>query len=416
VHILLVTTYFEPDSGAAAVRLSRLARLLQRRGHQVMVLTALPHYPRGRIDEGYRGRFSLVEERDGLRVVRAWLYATPSPRISRKLISQVSFMLAAALRGVSLPRPDVILIEAQPVFTGLAGVFLREIKRAPYVLNVSDLWPDHLLSVGALTERHLIYRAARRVVDGMYRGAAGIVALSPAWAESIRRTARLPEDDPRLQVIYNGVDLARFRPGLDTAGFREKYGLDATRIVSFIGTFATQYDFEAFFALTRRFEARADVRFVLIGGGSQAETIARHRRPNVEHIGWIPHNEIPLAWAASRLTCWAMRDEALYRGTIPAKLYEALACGVPVAAAMAGEGANMIAASGGGIAVAPGDLDGLEQAVTRLLDDDDYHGQCSQSGRRYAEAHFNPEGVAAAYEDVLLRAAGKISQHGQQVG
>jgi colanic acid biosynthesis glycosyl transferase WcaI len=403
VHILLVTTYFEPDSGAAAVRLSRLVRLLNRRGHQITVLTALPHYPRGRIDEGYRGRFSVVEDRDGLLVVRAWLYATPSPRIGRKLISQVSFMLAAALRGLFLPRPDVILIEAQPVLAGLAGVFLSKIKRVPYVLNVSDLWPDHLVSVGALTERHLVYRAARRIVDGAYRSAAGIVALSPAWAASIRRTAGLAEDDQRLEVIYNGVDLGRFRPGLDTTAFREKYGLNAGRVVSFIGTFATQYDFETFFALARRFEARADVRFVLIGSGSQAERVGRHRRPNVRHIGWIPHDEIPLAWAASHLTCWAMRAEPLYQGTIPAKLYEALACGIPAAAAMAGEGAAMIADSGGGIAVGPGDVDGLEGAVRRLLDDDGFHRQCSQSARRYAEAHFDPERVTAAYESVLLQ-------------
>ncbi|HLV34708.1 MAG TPA: glycosyltransferase, partial [Spirillospora sp.] len=150
MHILLVTTYFEPDSGAAAVRLSRLAKLLARRGHKLTVLTSLPHYPHGQIAARYRQAWAVEEQRSDMRIMRSWLWATPSPRISRKLISQLSFMLTTTLNGLTLSCPDVILIEAQPIFTSLAGLILSRRLGAPYVLNVSDLWPDHLLSVGAL--------------------------------------------------------------------------------------------------------------------------------------------------------------------------------------------------------------------------------------------------------------------------
>ena len=402
MRILLVTTYFEPDSGAAAVRLSRLAHLLKAQGHQITVLTTLPHYPVGQIAKGYRGRMSLVEDRDGLRVIRTWLYATPSPRISRRLISQNSFMLTALIRGLRVQRPDVMLIEAQPVFTSLAGVLLSRFKRVPYVLNVSDLWPDHLLSVGALTESSLIYRTARRLVDSTYRGAAHITSLSPVWAEKI---AGYIGSDDKLSVIYNGVDLNRFHPGVDSAPFRAKYGLpDDKHLVTFIGTFATQYDFESMFAVIKHLENRDDVQFVLIGSGSQADKVEAFQAKNLRLIDWISHDEIPAAWAASHLTFWSMRDEALYLGTIPAKLYEALACGVPVAGAIGGAGAQMIQDSGGGLTVAPGDTEGLIEAVTRLLDNSDLHARCRERGRRYAEANFDPTQVARRYETVLLEA------------
>src|SRR5690606_24447550 len=126
----------------------------------------------GRIAEGYRRKLAVVEVRDGLRIIRTWLWATSSPKISRKLISQNTFMLTAALRSLGIPRPDVVFIEAQPIFTSLAGVFYCRLKRVPYLLNVSDLWPDHLLSVGALAESHPIYRAARWLVNSIYRRAA----------------------------------------------------------------------------------------------------------------------------------------------------------------------------------------------------------------------------------------------------
>jgi len=104
MNILLVTNYYEPDQGAAAIIVTRLAKKLAARGHRLTVLTSMPNYPHGRIVDGYRGKPVVVEERDGVRVIQTWLWATPSPRVSRKLVSQMSFMLTATLRGLGIPR------------------------------------------------------------------------------------------------------------------------------------------------------------------------------------------------------------------------------------------------------------------------------------------------------------------------
>lgn len=402
MHILILTTYYEPDSGAAAVRLSRLARILARRGHRVTVLTTMPHYPVGRIAGDYRGKGATVEWRDGVLVVRAWLHATPSPRISRRLISQNSFMLSALLRGLGIERPDVMLIEAQPVFTSFAGVLLSRLKRVPYVLNVSDLWPDHLLSVGALTERSPVYRVARGLVDATYRGAAAITAMSPVWAEKI---ARYIGHDRTLHVVYNGVDLEQFHPEADSIPFRQSHGLMGGRLVTFVGTFATQYDFDAMFEVVQRLP---DVYFAFIGGGTQGGKVGQFRLPNLRQVPWISHDEVAQAWAASTLTYWMMRDEALYHGTIPAKLYEALACGVPVVAAMRGAGAEMLEVSGGGIALPPGDIERVADSIQHLLRYEDVRARVSAFGRSYAEAMFDPERVADTYEAILTNAATRL--------
>lgn len=403
MHILIVTHYFEPDSGAAAVRLSRLARLLTQRGHNVTVLTTMPHYPQGYIKDGYRRKWSVVEEHDGIKILRSWLWATPSARLSRKLLSQMTFMFTAGLQGLSLNRPDVMLIEAQPMFTSLAGMLLARLKRIPYVLNVSDLWPDHLLSVGALTATHPIYRIARRIVNGTYHSAAGIVAMSPVWADKIAEYIGRRDN---LHVIYNGVDLQRFRPELDTSAFRQKHNLGDDRLVTFIGTLATQYDVAGMIEVAKRFASRPDVRFVFIGAGTQSEALRDQLKkvPNVKWLNWIDHVEIPLAWAASDVTYWMMRDQMLYRGTIPAKLYEALAVGVPVAAATEGVAAEMIRDSRAGETVPFGDFDGVTDTITRLLDNSELRQRYIRAGRAYAEQHFNPQTVARHYEEVLQKA------------
>lgn len=405
MHILLVTTYFEPDQGATAVLLSRLARQLRQRGHQITVLTTLPHYPQGKILNRYQGAWEAIYERPDYRVIQTWLWATPSPRISRRLISQLSFMLTAVLRGLRLDRPDVILIEAQPIFTNLAGVFLSRRFRVPYVLNISDLWPDHLLTVGSITAEHPVYRAARAVVDMTYRHASGIVAASPAWAQTIQQYIG-PTD--KMNVIYYGVDLRRFHPGHDGAAFRQRYDLGSGKLVTFLGTFATQYDFDTMLAVARRFKHHPDTQFVFIGQGSQNDILQRELAggdvTNVRWLKWIDHAEMPQAWAASAVTFWALRPRDLYRGTIPAKLYEAMASGTPIVAATEDVAAHLITASGGGFAVPFGDVDGMASAIQRLLDDDALRQQTGTAGRAYAEQYFDADRIASAYETVLQQA------------
>ncbi len=406
MHILLISTYFEPDQGAASIILTRLAKKLQARGHQLTVLSTLPHYPEGRISEGYRGKFVVVEDRDGMRVIQTWLWATASPRISRKLISQVTFMLTASLRGLAIPRPDVVLIEAQPIFTSLAGVFLSRVKRAPYVLDVSDLWPDHLLSVGIVTERHPVYRIARWLVDNTYQGAKGITTLTSFLAETIQRYIGAAD---KIRTIYSGVDLTRFRPGLDTTTFRQKYDLGDTRLVTFIGTFGTAYDMEMMLEAAKAFSDRGDVKFVFMGRGSQnavfQQRLARGDLPNVCWIEWVDHAEIPYAWASSYVTFWALHKHDLHRGAIATKLYEAMGSGTPVAVALEGLVADILEQSGAGIAVHFGDLDGLVNAIGRLLDEPNLREQYSRAARAYAEQHFDYEKSVSAYEEVLLKAA-----------
>ncbi len=398
----MISNYFAPDAGAASVRNTRLAHELQRTGHQVTVLSSLPHYPQGRIHAGYRSKFSVVEVREGVRVVQTWLWATDSPKISRKLLSQVSFMLTALLRGVFLKKPDVILIEAQPIFTGLAGRLIALFKRRPYVLNISDLWPEHLLTASSITEYSLPYRVARRLVNHLYRRAALIIAMSPGWAE---RIYTLIGDRTRIETVLNGVDLARFRPGIDTTAFRQRHNLTAPKLVVFIGTFATQYDFVLMFEAVASLRDREDVQVVFIGRGSQQAVVEAYlheeRFDHVRWIAWLPHEDIPTAWNTASFTFWAMGPHELYEGTIPAKLFEAMACGVPMVVYARGVMENLLAESDAGIVMPAGGAPAFAEAMQTLLDKPEMLQRCSENARRYAEAHFDHTSVARRYEALL---------------
>ena len=65
MKVLIVSFYYEPEVGAAPSRITNLAKGLKASGMDVDVLTCLPNYPKGRIFEGYRRRFSMKENMEG---------------------------------------------------------------------------------------------------------------------------------------------------------------------------------------------------------------------------------------------------------------------------------------------------------------------------------------------------------------
>jgi len=404
LHILLVTHYFAPDGGAAAVRLTRLAQALITRGHRVTVLCPMPHYPQGRIRSDYRGAWTRQETLNGVRVVRAWHWATPSRSIGLRLISQLSFMLMAGLRGLALPRPDVLFVENQPVFSALAGWWLSKVKRRPYVVNVSDYWPEYLVAVGVTRETSLIYRAFKALVNLTQRQARAIVALLPDILTSIQ--ARIGPH-PQAHTIMNATDLSRFRPDVDTAAFRARHGLGQARLVTFAGTLGNHIDLATMLAAAARFTDQPDVLFLFLGTGIHRDALQGQDLPNLRWVDWVDHEDMPAAWAASYLTFWAVHDNATNRISLQSKVYEAMASGVPLVVAVEGVLSQLIARSGAGQTVPFGDVDALTEALARYIHHPDQRQQAAQAARAYAEQHFDFAELVLRYEAVLHEAASK---------
>jgi glycosyltransferase involved in cell wall biosynthesis len=263
-----------------------------------------------------------------------------------------------------------------------------------------------MLSVGALTERHPVYRLFRWLIDQTYKGASGIIALTPYLEKVIR--GYIPPTD-KVRTVYSGVDLNHFRPGLDAAAFRQKYQLGDARLVAYIGTLGTAYDCETMLETAKHFVDCPDVCFAIIGTGTQQEVVrarlAQGDLPNVRWIEWVDYADIPQAWAATHIAYWALHNHPLHRGAIGTKMYEAMASGVPVTVALEGVVADVLRESGGGFSVPFEDVEGLSAAIRGLLDDPDLYRRTSQAARAYAEQHFDAEQAATIYETTLKNAA-----------
>src|SRR5262245_54690464 len=95
MRILFITHNFPPETNAPAVRTHENCRRWGRMGHEVTVITGPPNFPDGVLQEGYRNRLLQREEREGIRVVRTWMYLAANRGFGRRVLNYLSFMITA---------------------------------------------------------------------------------------------------------------------------------------------------------------------------------------------------------------------------------------------------------------------------------------------------------------------------------
>jgi hypothetical protein len=105
---------------------------------------------------GYRNRLWQEERREGIRVIRIWTYMAANQGFARRTLNYVSFMVSAVAAVPRLPRADVVITTSPQFFNGLAGYFVGRLKRIPWVLEIRDLWPESILTVGAVRNQTII--------------------------------------------------------------------------------------------------------------------------------------------------------------------------------------------------------------------------------------------------------------------
>jgi hypothetical protein len=186
MNILFLADNFPPERNAQASRVYERACYWARWGQQVTVITGAPNFPEGKVYPGYHNRWRAVEKNSGLRVVRVKTYIAPNTGKFRRILDFLSYMLAAFVAGLAEPRPDLVVATSPQFFAGVAGCVLAKLRRVPFVLEISDLWPESVVAVGAM-RRSWALRRLEMVELWMYRRAARIVTLTHAFKQNLRR-------------------------------------------------------------------------------------------------------------------------------------------------------------------------------------------------------------------------------------
>lgn len=99
-----------------------------------------------------------------------------------------------------------------------------------------------------------------------------------------------------------------------------------------------------------------------------------------------------------------LRDDPLFRITIPSKVYEYMAAGKPVLCSVEGDCADLVAEARCGLVVRPGNGPSLAAAIRQLSRDPAAARAMGESGANWVRAHCDRSSVMEAYHRVLREA------------
>lgn len=402
MHILFLTHYFPPEVNAPASRTyDHAKRWVKIPGVRVTVLTNHPNHPYGRLYSGYENRRLTREEKDGIDVRRVRTYLAANAGFLRRTLNYLFFMVASVSASSGMPKPDIVVATSPQFFCAAAGFMVSRLKRCPFVFELRDLWPESIVSVGAMGKGPAI-RILEKIELFLYRQSARVVALTRAFRRNLTDRGI---SGTGICVIRNGADLSFFSPRPVPEKLIAELGAEGKFVVSYIGTVGMAHGVDKIIEAAERLRDVPDILFLVVGEGARKKKIreltAQKRLANVRVLPGVSKEKVRDYYAVTDLNLVTLRNLPLFRTVIPSKVFEIMAMARPILCSVDGECREMIEQAGCGLFTEPENVGKMVQVIRELRQERERLIVMGENGRKFVERHFNRDDLARDYLDVL---------------
>lgn len=346
--IAIFSPNYSPELGACASRIQHLAERLKKEGNEVTVYTTLPNYPTGYFFSGYRKSiFKKIIQKEtinGIKIIRFSFYPSNSSSSFIRLFSMISLTLSwlFAFPLLKKQHPDIILVQSPPLLPVLTVWILSKlIAKKDYspslILNLSDLYPRVLLDLDKI-KGQTIYNLLLNFEVFLYKKMNIIIGQSDEIINYVQKIVPLTS----AFLYRNGVDSQSFK-------VKENYKIEEKEPIKLVYAgllgvaqgvlkIVENIDFE-----------KLNAELYLYGNGNERVLIEdvikkkfldTNKKQTVFLYDSIPSKEIARKLADYDAAIIIQKKQIL--GTVPSKIYEAMAAGLPILLLGGGESAYLV--------------------------------------------------------------------------
>jgi len=387
-RVLLICPHHPPEPVAGAVRLASFARELRALGHEVAVVA--PAAATHQAEDGVM-RVEVARRKRG-----AFENALYQARLRRALREGAR----RALEGFDA---QVVVVSSPPPLAALSGADVARERGLPLVVDLRDLWPEVLVEAGVVSRWSPATLALRLVERKLLRACVAVTTVSSGKLDKLATRTSRP-----VVLVRNGVDAAWCEGGHEYAGGGGSVPFE----VLYAGNLGRAQDIGLLASVVGEAPSSEGppLRATIVGEGElrdEVEGLSRASGGRVELHAPESREAIRDRLAACGCAFVSLRSSAL-ADSVPSKLLEAMARGVPVVAAVSGEAATLVVESGGGVVVEPGDGRALGGALSRLAAMTSPERRAMGSrGRDYVVSRYRREDAARTLSGLLRRVVAK---------
>lgn len=399
--ILFITDNFPPEVNAPATRTFEHAKEWVKLGAEVTILTCVPNFPQGKVYKGYKNAFRSIQHIEGIKVIRVWSYITSNAGFLKRTLDYMSFAFMATLHGL-FEKADIIVATSPQFFTTWSGYTLSILKRRPWVFELRDLWPESIVSVGAMKKGKL-YDFLERIELFLYKKATIVIPNTDSFKKNlIERNI----DPNKIHVIQNGANLELFDPSLECHNFKKVLGFDNRPVVGYIGTHGMAHGLD-FIIESINSENLDYVNFLFIGDGAEKEKVMslakKYDLNNVVFHDPIAKEEIPKYLSIVDVSLIPLKKSDTFKTVIPSKIYETCAMNKPILLGVEGEAKKLIDKYEVGLCFEPENAVDFAHKLNRLLTNSALYSKLEKNTAKLA-SDYDRKVMAKKMMDLLIDA------------
>ena len=402
-QLTILTQFYPPDYAATGQLIEELAQQLSHQNLKVTILTGQPAYSQNKQQRG-----KPLEENNLLTVRRSRTSRLFPFSMGGRVINSLLFCVISLGRLIhSRYRGDILLLTTEPPYLPLIGYLAKWFFNLPYVCLIYDLYPDILVQLNIISERHWLTRLWNWLNLKTWHQAKGIIVLSSTMKKRI--IAKDAELADKITVIHSwsDPDYIKPKPKADNP-FAIQYNLVDSFTVLYSGNMGRCHDIETIRATV--WELKDDpIKFVFIGNGTKYKELRRLliEQWNLVNCLFLPFQskqDLPNSLTACDLSLVTIHQGM--EGLIaPSKLYGILAAGSSVAAICEKDSylSQLLNNAGCGQSFVHGDSKGLANYIRFLKTHPEKAQAMGAYGRNYLMENYTPEIISQQYLNVLLK-------------
>ena len=289
--------------------------------------------------------------------------------------------------------PNLVHVAAPDIVAHRAVSWARS-RRIPVVSSVHTRFDTYLQYY------HLqMLEPAMRALLRRYYGRCDAIVVPSESTAAILRAQRMSRD---ISIWSRGVDRDQFNPDRRSEEFRAAHGIAPGEMaVTFLGRLVLEKGLDVFADVIDAARQKGVPLKILVIGDGPARAWFAGRLPDATFTGQLTGTDLATALASGDLLFNPSITEAFGNVTL-----EAMACAVPVLAAVATGATSLVTDGVTGTLVEPGDVDGFADALDRYQRDPGLrqrHGAAGLAQARTRDWDEINAAVVRTYQRVIKR-------------